>query len=144
MADTTNQQQARVLRIGIVQGGKIVQERLVKPGQSVTVGESPKNTFTLPTSAAVAGLPKRFTLFQARGEGYVLGFTDGMNGKIAVDDGIVGLADLKSRPGASSKGDVFFAPISVKNRGKVVIGDVTVLFQFVAAPPEPADRKSVV
>ncbi len=140
MADTTNQQQARVLRIGIVQGGKIVQERLVKPGQSVTVGESPKNTFTLPTSAAVAGLPKRFTLFQARGEGYVLGFTDGMNGKIAVDDGIVGLADLKSRPGASSKGDVFFAPISVKNRGKVVIGDVTVLFQFVAAPPEPARK----
>ncbi len=140
MAETSNMQQAKVLRIGIVQGGKIVQERLIKPGQSVTIGESPKNTFVLPADGLPEGLPKRFTLFQARGDSYVLGFTEGMKGKVAVEGGIVGLDDLKGRPDTTQKGDVSFAPIAERNRGKIVVGGVTVLFQFVAAPPEPARK----
>lgn len=140
MADKSNMQQAKVLRIGIVQGGKIVQERLIKPGQSVTIGESSKNTFALPSDGLPAELPKRFTIFQARGDGYLLGFTDGMKGKVAVDEGIVGLDALKGQPDAAAKGDATYAPINPKNRGKIVIGSVTVLFQFVAAPPEPARK----
>ena len=38
----------KVLRIGIVKDGKVVHERLIKPGQNVTVGESPRNTFVIP------------------------------------------------------------------------------------------------
>jgi hypothetical protein len=44
MADTNKgqQQMAKVLRIGVVQGGKVIHEQLIKPGEGVTVGESPK------------------------------------------------------------------------------------------------------
>ncbi len=136
MADNANtqQQQAKVLRIGVVQGGKVVHERLIKPGQNVTIGESPKNTFVF----AAEGLPKRFTLFQAKGSAYVLNFTDQMNGKVQQPDGIVGLD--QARQGGDKRGGQHSLPLSLKTRGKVMVGDVTVLFQFVAAPPESARK----
>ena len=56
------QQQAprqRILRIGILLGGKIVEERLIRERTSVSIGQSMKNTFSIP----VEGLPLEFTLF---------------------------------------------------------------------------------
>lgn len=133
MADKSNgqQQQAKVLRIGIVQGGKVVHERLIKPGQSVTIGESPKNTFVF----SAPGLPKRFTLFQMKGGHYQMAFTPEMQGKVALEDGIRNLAQLAAKGGAPLE-----LPLTAKSRGKIVVGDVTVLFQFVAAPPESARK----
>ena len=137
MADNPNrQQQAKVLRIGVVQGGKVVHERLIKPGQNVTIGESPKNTFVF----AAAGLPKRFTIFQAKGSSYVLNFTEQMNGKVQLPSGIVGLDEVRQRGDAARRGAQYALALTPKNRGKVVVGDVTVLFQFVAAPPESARK----
>jgi outer membrane biosynthesis protein TonB len=138
MADNANrQQQAKVLRIGVVQGGKVVHERLIKPGQNVTIGESPKNTFVF----AADGLPKRFTVFQAKGGGtYLLNFTEQMNGKVQLQDGIVGLDQARQRGDASRKAGQYSLSLSQKTRGKIVVGDVTVLFQFVAAPPESARK----
>jgi len=136
MADKANrqQQQGKVLRIGIVQDGKVVHERLIRPGQSVTVGESPKNTFVFPAK----NLPKRFTLFQARGDGYALNFTDAMKGKIAHKEGVLGFDQLKKSGQATRKGTAYIMPLGARNRGKIEIDRVTVLFQFVAAPPESA------
>ena len=37
----------RVLRVGIVQRGRIVEERLVRGRGTVTIGESTRNTFVL-------------------------------------------------------------------------------------------------
>ena len=121
----------KVLRIGIVQAGKVIHERLIRPGQNVTIGSSPKNTFTF----QVAGFVAQHVLFQARGSKYFLNFNDKMSGKIAFRDGIVGLDQLQERGEATRKGPHFVVPLSEKNRGKIVIDDVTVLFQFVAAPP---------
>ena len=133
MADQANTQ-PRVLRIGIVQGGKIVHERLIKPGQGVTIGESPKNTFVVKSD----GLPKRFTLFQPKGATYQLGVTPEMTGKVALAAGIQSVGDLaKATPATNG---VHLVELSHTDRGKVVIGDVTVLFQFVAAPPESARK----
>ena len=133
MADKSNgqQQQAKVLRIGIVQGGKVVHERLIKPGQSVTIGESPKNTFVF----AAPGLPKRFTLFQVKGGQYQMAYTPEMQGKVALEDGIRNLAQLVAEGATPPE-----LPLTSKSRGKIVVGDVTVLFQFVAAPPESARK----
>jgi hypothetical protein len=138
MADNASQQQAKVLRIGIVQGGKIVQERLIKPGQPVTIGESAKNTFPLPPEAVPPGLPKRFPLFVPAGDGYQISFTDQVGGRLAIDEEVQDLAVLKDRPDAQKKGDAWMVPLNEKSRGKVQLGNVTVLFQFVAAPPESA------
>ena len=49
----------RILRIGVLLGGKIVEERLIRERTSVTIGQSMKNTFSIP----VEGLPLEFTLF---------------------------------------------------------------------------------
>ena len=73
-------QPAKVLRIGIIQDGKIVQERLIKSGETVTVGESAKNTFVFPKTH----LPQaEFAVFRASSKGYELRFTDQMRGKIS-------------------------------------------------------------
>jgi outer membrane biosynthesis protein TonB len=133
MADKANRQQeqaqAKVLRIGIVQGGKVVHERLIKPGQSVTIGESPKNTFVF----TAPGLPKRFTLFQIKGSAYHMSFTPEMQGKVALEEGVKSLSGLRDAGSTS-------VALTHKCRGKIAVGDVTVLFQFVAAPPESARK----
>lgn len=124
--------QVKVLRIGIVQGGKLVHERVVKSGQNVTIGESPKNTFAFPAKELPS---KQFTLFQAKGEDYVLHFTEKMTGKIAQAAGAKNVEDLVA---AAKAGGSFSLPLDQKDRGKITVEDVTVLFQFVAAPPESA------
>ncbi|MAY80821.1 MAG: hypothetical protein CL930_08555 [Deltaproteobacteria bacterium] len=125
---------AKVLRIGVVQDGKVVHERLIKPGQSVTIGESPRNTFVFASKV----IPKRFTLFQAKGGKYFLNLVDGMGGKIASDSQVSDVAELSKGAGSGKKSDSSVLPLVDRSRGKVVIGNVTVLFQFVPAPPESA------
>jgi hypothetical protein len=125
---------SKVLRIGIVKDGKVVHERLIKPGQNVTVGESPRNTFVVPN----AGLPKRFTLFQCKGGKYQLNVTSSMGGKFATQAGVSDIAVAFASPDVAKKGDVSIIPVGDGARGKVVVGNITVLFQFVPAPPESA------
>lgn len=135
MADRAKkQQQSKVLRIGIVQGGKVVHERLIKLGQSVSIGESPKNTFVFP----LPNLPKRYTLFQARGDRYFLNFTPKMKGKIDYRGAVTPLDVLRQRGDAIRRGNVASLPLDDKNRGRLDIDGITVLFQFVPAPPESA------
>src|ERR1044071_9041713 len=67
----------KVLRIGLVQGGKVIEERVIKQRTHVTVGPSEKSTFVLPTKS----LPPTFKLFELVGGEYVLNFLDGMTGK---------------------------------------------------------------
>ncbi|MEC8193074.1 MAG: AgmX/PglI C-terminal domain-containing protein [Myxococcota bacterium] len=125
---------SKVLRIGVVRDGKVVHERLIRPGQNVTVGESPRNTFVFQN----ASLPNRFLLFQAKGGKYSLNITESMSGKIALESGLQDIAKVRQSPDVVRKGDTAILPLGDSGRGKVVIGDVTVLFQFVPAPPESA------
>jgi len=125
---------AKVLRIGIVQDGKVVHERLVKGGQSVTIGESPRNTFVF----ASKSLPKRFTLFQAKGDGYMMNLMESMQGKMATQDTILDLDQIRAAGDATKKGDTWAVALKDGARGRVVLDNLTVLFQFVPAPPESA------
>ncbi len=127
------QTQKKVLRIGIVQDGKIVQERLIKSGESVSVGESTRNTFVFPPTS----LPKRYTLFHCKGGRYTLHISEEMKGKVAYKDAIVGLPQLRARGDTLRKGNVWHLPLGEGNRGKVSIKNITILFQFVPPPPEP-------
>ncbi|HCH63630.1 MAG TPA: hypothetical protein DFR83_12560, partial [Deltaproteobacteria bacterium] len=128
MSEQQNEQRIRVLRIGVIRGGKLAEEHKIGPGKGVTVGDGPKSTI------AIAGIPKRFTLFQPKDGGYQLAFTSNMSGKIALDGGIQSLKELAEADSGSA--DVHFIHLTHPNRGKVVIGDVTILFQFVPAPVE--------
>ncbi|MES2638242.1 MAG: AgmX/PglI C-terminal domain-containing protein [Myxococcota bacterium] len=123
----------KVLRIGMAQDQKIVQEKVLKIGETVTIGENPRNSFVLTGTK----LPPRFELFIAKGDSYVLSVPDWVEGKISWKDGIRGLDEIRQRGEAVKKGDLYFYQLNENVRGKVTIGSSTILFQFVPAPPEP-------
>ncbi|MDP2306380.1 MAG: AgmX/PglI C-terminal domain-containing protein [Pseudomonadota bacterium] len=123
----------KVLRIGMAQDQKIVQEKVLKVGETVTIGDNPRNSFVLTGTK----LPSRFELFIAKGDSYVLSVPDWVEGKISWKDGIRGLDEIRQRGEAVKRGDLYFYQLNENVRGKVTIGSSTILFQFVPAPPEP-------
>jgi hypothetical protein len=137
-AQTTARPTPKILRIGVARAGRIVHEKLIRPGETVTVGDSPRNTFVLPGT----GLPPRHEMFVARGGSYTLRLPSGIEAKISGQDGIRDLEELRARGEASRRGDTCVVPLTESTRGKLTIGDFTLLFQFVPAPPEPARQAS--
>jgi TonB family protein len=119
----------KVLRIGIIQGGKIVEERIIRQRETVTVGASERNHFI------IAGMPARFELFQLVGGDYILNFTDAMRGRVSLAGGVQELDQLRATGAARNAGTHWQVKLSDTSRGKVVIGDTTLLFQFVVPPP---------
>lgn len=124
----------KILRIGVIHNGRIIEERLIPAGTPVTVGEHQKNTLVIPPGA-VPG--KRFELFSCSGgrKGYSLRFTDKMHGKVALGGSVDTLASLG--PKAKKKATYFELALRPDNRGKIYVGDYTFLFQFVTPPPQP-------
>jgi len=121
----------RILRIGVLLGGKIVEERLIRDRTSVTIGQSMKNTFSIP----IEGLPLELMLFALDEKGkYHLRFLAKMDGRLSTGDQVTTLDALKGK-GAINHGDYWDVPLSENSRGKLSIGDLTVLFQFVTEPP---------
>jgi hypothetical protein len=120
----------RILRIGILLGGKIVEERLIRERVPVTIGQSMKNTFSIP----VEGLPLELTLFSLHEGRYSLRFLNKMDGRLSDGAQVNTLDALKGR-GATNHGDYWEAPLTETSRGKLSLGDLTILFQFVTEPP---------
>lgn len=118
----------KVLRIGLVASGRILEERVVKQRTSVTVGPSEKSMFVVQAS-----VPAQFKLFELIGNDYYLNFLDGMTGRVALATGITDLVALKGQ--AKRVGPAYQIRLTEEARGKVVIGETTFLFQFVAPPP---------
>ena len=121
----------KVLRVGVIQGGKIIEERIVRKRETVTVGGSERNHFVL----NAPGLPQRFELFQLVGSDYILNFTDQMSGRVGLPAGVQSLEQLRTSGAARNAGTHYQVKLNDNSRGKVVIGDVTLLFQFVTPPP---------
>ncbi len=120
----------RILRIGVLLGGKIVEERLIRERVPVTIGQSMKNTFSVP----VEGLPLELTLFSLDQNRYSLRFLNKMDGRLS-DGAQVHTLDALKGHGATNRGDYWEVPLSETSRGKLSLGDLTILFQFVTEPP---------
>src|SRR3954453_14371691 len=73
----------KVLRVGVIQGGKIIEERIIRKRETVTVGGSERNHFVI----NAPGLAQRFELFQLVGADYILNFTDSMSGRVGLPAG---------------------------------------------------------
>lgn len=125
----------KVLRIGLVQGGKVIEERVIKQRSTVTVGPSEKNTFVVLSGGAP--IPATFKLFELIGQDYFLNFLDGMGGRVALQTGVSDLGTLKGQARRVQVGDasVYQVKLTEDARGKVVVNETTFLFQFVAPPP---------
>jgi hypothetical protein len=120
----------KVLRIGVVQGGRVMEERIIKQRVHVTVGPNEKNLFVVGGES----LPASFRLFELVGNDYHLNFLDGMSGRIALPTGISDLNVLRGQAKRTPQG-AYQVRLTEDSRGKVVVGDITFLFQFVAPPP---------
>ena len=124
---------AKILRVGVIHGGKIIEERHLKHHESVTVGQDARNTFVVPAS----GLPSSFPVFEHRHNQYHLVFADPMEGRVRLGNADVDFAGLRSQGLVKKRGNLYELPLNDSARGKVVLGEVTLLFQFVRPPPEP-------
>jgi outer membrane biosynthesis protein TonB len=121
----------RILRIGIIQGGRIVEERLVRKREHITLGQSARNMFVVPSDA----LPRQWLLFEITPRGYVAHFADAMDARIAVGNEIISLAQLKQAGKIRRHGHSWVMLLDERSRGKITVGDMTILFQFVTPPP---------
>ncbi len=119
----------KVLRIGLVQSGRVIEERIIKQRVTVTVGSNEKSMFVIPSQA----VPPMFKLFELVGSDYFINFLDGMTGRVALATGITDLLSL--RGSAKKVNGAYQVKLTEEARGKVVVGDTTFLFQFVAPPP---------
>ncbi len=120
------------VRVGIALGGRVVEERIIPPGQPVTVGSDPDCT------VVVGAGPRRFTLLEPRRDAEVLHFTHRMRGKVASGGGISSLEGLVADGAARQGRRRSTLPLDFEDKGKIKVGDTTVLFQFVPTPPTPA------
>jgi hypothetical protein len=118
----------RVLRIGLVVAGRVVEERVVKQRTSVTVGASERSMFVLP-----GGTLSHFELFERVGTRYYLNLLDGMTGRLALAGEIVELATIRAE--AEQGGREPRIALDDDARGRVTIGNYIFLFQFVTLAP---------
>lgn len=130
MPDAPNQ---KILRIGVIRGGKIIEEKLIRKRVTVNVGTGTRNNVVLPAANA----PRSFTLFEMRGSDYYLSFTDDMTGRVSVAEQAADLQSLKAQNLVRKSGNTYQLKLSDASRGRVSIGECIILFQFVAPPPEP-------
>jgi TonB family protein len=121
----------RILRIGIIQGGRIVEERLVRKRENISLGQSARNMFVVPSDA----LPRHWLMFEITPRGYVAHFADAMDARIAVGNEIISLAQLKQSGKIRRHGHAWVLLLDERSRGKITVGDLTILFQFVTPPP---------
>jgi hypothetical protein len=123
----------KVLRIGFVQGGRLVEERVIRQQRtSVTIGPSERAMFVVPTES----VPSQHSLFERIGNDYYLNLLDSMTGRVALETGI---RDIEALRGSVKRvGHAYPIKLTEQARGKVVAGDVTFLFQFVEPPPARA------
>lgn len=122
----------KILRVGVIQGGKIIEERHLKSRVDVTIGNDAKNTIVVPASS----LPPSFPVFEHKANQYALCFTEQMEGRVRIGDADVDFASLRTQGLAKKRGTVYVYPLSEGAKGKISLGEVTLLFQFVTPPPE--------
>ena len=102
----SNRGERRLLRVGIVHGRRIVEERLLARAGDVTIGTSPRSTFIVPWDDA----PPRWRLFEERGGRRFLRLPGDMSARIAEGAAVTSVdargagdpaaADSAVRPGA--------------------------------------------
>ncbi|MDH4282439.1 MAG: TonB family protein [Myxococcales bacterium] len=125
----------KVLRVGLFRDKKIIEERIVRRRETVSIGTAAKNHLIIKSGTLPAKLESRFELFQLVGDDYILNFTEEMTGKVALPGGVQKLEHLRETGAARNAGTHYQIKLADTSRGNIRIGDFTVFFEFVSAPP---------
>ena len=131
----------KILRIGVIQAGKIVEERLVRRREPVTIGASARNTIVVPASS----LPRSFTLFELHQGNYSLIFTDTMDGRVSVGDQVMSLEQLKQSGRVAQRGKLLKLERGrqLARQGAAGRGHAAVSVRGAAADPAAAPAAAV-
>jgi TonB family protein len=130
MAENVN----RVLKIGLIQDGTLVEDKMLGNREGLTVGSDPKNALPMADKA----LPKKHMLIEWTAKGYKLNILPEMKGRLLIDDHFVDIARLIAKGQALKTAAGYEVPLKPDYKGKINVGDFTVLFQLVPPPPPPA------
>jgi outer membrane biosynthesis protein TonB len=128
----------KILRIGVIQNGKVIEERKIPRRVTVSVGSGASNDFVVQGEA----VPENWPLFEIKNGEYELVFTESMGGHINVGDDKVPLKKVRADGLANPDGEKFRYKLSDASRGRVQLSaDVSILFHFTkpavaAAKPE--------
>ena len=118
------------LHIDVLADGQRIIDVLLDDRRRVSVGRSRRNTVVLPDPSAPRSLP----LFHRRGDGYALHYTDETHGSVAREPGAP-WRDLDELHDASlDHRHGFDLALDVGARGRVEVGDETLLFWVVSRP----------
>lgn len=129
----TAKNEAKVLRVGIVYNGKILDEQIFRKPETVYFGDTSKSHFVVPSS----NLPSKFPVFYYKAATYELVILEGMSGKISLNGSVVDIKEAIATGVLKKKGKAYIMPLSADSRGKIVIGSAIILFQFIVPPPKP-------
>jgi outer membrane biosynthesis protein TonB len=125
----------KILRIGVILAGKVVEERLIRKHASVTFGTDGKNTFVFESDA----IEKSWPLFEVKGNNYSLVFNEKMTGSVSVDGKSIDFGSLSAQNLVQKQGAQLRYTLNDSSRGRVQFGGgYTILFTFVPAPPVTA------
>lgn len=127
------QDKKKVLKIGLVQDGKLIEDAVLSERQGVTIGLDPSNTLSI----AEPNIPRRHLLLNFSGDEYHLHLLEGMKGRLLVDDQTLDLADAAKTKRAVKTAKGYEINLAPNSKGKITIGRSTVLFQLVPPPPPP-------
>ncbi|MCK5808201.1 AgmX/PglI C-terminal domain-containing protein [bacterium] len=127
----------RVLRVGVISQGKILDEQVFRKPETVYIGDNVRAHFVIPSG----DFPSRFPLFYYKSGRYELVIMPHMTGKVNLRGKIVVLEDAIKKGILKKRGSAWVLPLTSDARGKVKVGSVSVLFQFIPPPPKPPKLK---
>lgn len=122
---------SRALRVALIQSGRIVEDRTFTGKAKITVGSDPKCTFLVP----MANVPTTTPVFELGKHGTRLLFDSQREGRVSLEGTEVELTSLAGR--ALKKGNQFSLALPDAAKGRMTVGEVSLLFQFVEPPKKP-------
>jgi len=127
------QEPKKSLRIGIFRGKQRLEESVVKKRRTVSVGQDESNTFCVLSSA----VPKKWNLFiyDSAKDSFTLCLKKSMRGRVVLKNNVSITLDENITEGQGVKfvGDTIQIPLTNTARGRVAIGKINILFQFVSS-----------
>jgi len=112
-------QTVRSIRIGVLLRGNLVEEKVFDGKAPITIGQSLRCSLSLP----VDGMPAEHVLFAVDQGSFVLKLHRAMSGRVAQKDTAPQILEGQA-----------MVALSRGARGKVSLGDATILFQEIATP----------
>jgi len=130
----------RFLRIRLIVGRQMLDERIIRDREPITIGESPEATFTVNPGWLEGIRLERHALFTFINGRYVLDVTSEMDGKVTTFQGDHTLEEMRQIGHARRTKTGWRLDLDSRSTGKIEVGTMIVLFQFVGVASSGGDR----